>query len=75
MITDEEIEQLPEDPELAFFQFEEIVRKRLNVKIDDLNHRRLCQVPTVFTSIHQPGVGGGVSAQNRRHERLGTAVC
>ena len=37
MITDEEIEQLPEDPELAFVQFEEIVRKRLNAKIDDLN--------------------------------------
>jgi hypothetical protein len=34
MITDEEIEQLAEDPELAFVQFEEIVRGRSNEKIE-----------------------------------------
>jgi hypothetical protein len=28
MITDEEIEQLPEDPELAFIEFEKILLKR-----------------------------------------------
>ena len=30
MITDEEISQLPEEPELAFVEFEKILRDRLN---------------------------------------------
>jgi hypothetical protein len=30
MITDEELAQLPEDPELAFVEFERIVRARLH---------------------------------------------
>jgi hypothetical protein len=34
MITDEEIEQLPEDPELAFVGFEKILRERLSAKVD-----------------------------------------
>lgn len=34
MITDEEIEQLPEDPELAFVEFERIMRDRTNVAIE-----------------------------------------
>jgi hypothetical protein len=35
MITDEEIEQLPEDPELAFVEFEKIVRERT---LESLKH-------------------------------------
>jgi hypothetical protein len=39
MITDDELAQLPEDPELAFVQFERIVRDRLNENLRDAeNH-------------------------------------
>jgi hypothetical protein len=36
MITDEEIEQLPEDPELAFIQFERILRERTREKVQTI---------------------------------------
>jgi hypothetical protein len=32
MITDEELAQLPDDPELAFVELERILRDRLNEK-------------------------------------------
>jgi hypothetical protein len=35
MITDDEISQLPEDPELAFVEFEKILRARVHEKEDD----------------------------------------
>ena len=36
MITDEELSELPEDPELAFVQFESIMRKRTEGAIEDV---------------------------------------
>lgn len=35
MITDEEIEQLPAEPHLAFTEFERICRERTNARIDE----------------------------------------
>src|SRR5271155_228883 len=40
MIKDEEIEQLPEDPELAFVEFEKILRDRSNDKITEASQEQ-----------------------------------
>jgi hypothetical protein len=40
MITDEEIEQLPDDPELAFVGFEKILRERLNERIHEASQEQ-----------------------------------
>jgi hypothetical protein len=39
MITDEEIEQLPEDPDLAFVEFEKIMRERTSNKVAEVSDR------------------------------------
>jgi hypothetical protein len=50
MITDEELAQLPDDPELAFVEFERIMRTRLYeavqkaVSQDQYEHRETCQL-------------------------------
>lgn len=38
MMTDEELAQLPEDPELAFVEFEKVLRAR----VDDAEIGELC---------------------------------
>jgi hypothetical protein len=48
MITDEEIEQLPEDPELAFVEFEKIMRDRTNGKIGEASQEQWCNADVFY---------------------------
>lgn len=71
MITDEELAQLPEDPELAFVEFERILRARLHqaeeeesrIQFGDANPYRLEYMNKVLAAAKEYGIEALVQSQ------------